>query len=255
MQHWLATLPAPASGSGRPLILIQNDDVAVALGLRGVGGSKHSRVEEIERRLRGDDANLVSTTAKFLEKLWSANRCDRARHADQNVRHEVRLRECAMNGPMELYRNVKTGREPRGLWASIGGDCTTALGRVYLGEMLDQRIPWRGEDLAQFDQERAGLLRAAELLQICQQDRLRLGLAAEHQVDPGPCLAILRPAHLLDFAKLFQMSKIRIKVLTQLLDVLRVESVALGRQLVELGEPLVEPERHIFQDAVQERMR
>src|SRR5258708_1124726 len=52
------------------------------------------------------------------------------------------------------------------------------------GEMFIQRVVEFGEDIRQLRFKWSGLLCAAELLQISEQDRLGFGFVAQHQVDP-----------------------------------------------------------------------
>ena len=78
-------------------------------------------------------------------------------------------------------------------------------------------------------------------------------------MDPRPRLTILRRRHLLHFGQVLQPWQIgfigKRAGVAQALDVSRVDALPVGRQLEVLGQPLVQPQRHVADDAVQQGVR
>src|SRR6516225_8256395 len=78
-------------------------------------------------------------------------------------------------------------------------------------------------------------------------------------MNPGPGLPILRRGHLLDLHHLFQPRQVRLETATRahatnLIEVLIVDALPVGWDLKILGQPFVEPKRHIAEYAVQQSM-
>ena len=105
-------------------------------------------------------------------------------------------------------------------------------------------MPWRGA--------------ALNVCKIGDERRMRRFGTVQHEMHPGPGVAIIKRTHFCELSALFQSLDIadhaEPHVPAERVEMWMVERALAGRHLEILGQPFVKPERHDGQHTVQQRV-
>src|SRR5262245_33276975 len=204
------------------------------------------RTTRLPSRLAGSKKYRAWSVATILTK------CPRSRSAEKM--EGVLIAATDPVTPSRMFAMMcLAGNVPESTAVHNGAD---GRGRDVRGRQVPgQGLLRCGEDGAEPGEKRSGRRRVAQLLEITEKNTPRLRRAVKHQVDPRPRLLVLRPPHLRHLAQSLQRREVRRdEPLANVGEVLRVQPVLLRGELVVLGEPLVEPERHLLDHAVEQGM-
>src|SRR5262245_13229635 len=122
------------------------------------------------------------------------------------------------------------------------------------GNIPDESLLRIAQDVDDFRTQCPRFIGCPQLLKIRQQHRLRLGPAAQHQMDPCPGFAVLGRRHLQHLPQPLQARQVRAESLARpanLRQVCLVDSLPVRLQLEVFRQTLVEPDRYVLEDAVQ----